>query len=79
MPRLSAEIHRKIEQSESVLKRTAQSVSDLNPMGVLARGYSLTEKDGKVISDAKELSTGDEVSVKLDKGGFTAQVIDIKD
>ena len=79
MPRLSAEIHRKIEQSENALQRTAQSVSDLNPMGVLARGYSLTEKDGKVISDAKELSTGDKVGVKLDKGGFTAQVIDIKD
>lgn len=79
MPRLSSEIHRKIEQAENALQKTAQSVSDLNPMGVLARGYSLTEKDGRVISDANELSAGDKVSVKLDKGGFTAQVIDIND
>lgn len=79
MPRLSAEIRRKIELSESALQKTAQSVSDLNPMGVLARGYSLTEKDGRVISNAHALSRGDEVNVKLDKGGFTAHVIDIED
>lgn len=76
-PRLSAIIHRKIEHSENALQKTAQSVSDLNPMGVLARGYSLTEKDGHVISDAKQLSCGDEVKVKLDKGGFSARVIKI--
>lgn len=78
-PRLSAIIHRKIEQSENALQKAAQSVSDLNPMGVLARGYSLTEKDGRVIFDAHELSRGDEVNVKLDKGGFSASVIEIKD
>lgn len=77
MPRLSDRIHKKIELSEAALRKAAQSVSDLNPMGVLARGYSLTEKDGRVISDAHELSRGDNVSVKLDKGGFTASVIDI--
>ncbi len=76
MPRLSAAVHRKTELSEIALQKAAQSVSDLNPMGVLARGYSLTEKDGRVISDASALSSGDEVSVKLNKGGFTARVID---
>ena len=79
MPRLSDAVHRKIEQSESVLKRTAQSVSDLNPMGVLARGYSLTEKDGRVVSDARQLKTDDNVNVTLNKGSFTAKVIDIND
>ena len=79
MPGLSAGIHRKIERYELALQKAAQSVSDLNPMGVLARGYSLTEKNGHVITDASELSTGDKVNVKLEKGGFTAQVIDIKD
>ncbi len=78
-PRLSAMIHRKIELSENALQKAAQSVSDLNPMGVLARGYSLTEKDGHVISDAKQLSRGDKVNVKLYKGGFSASVIEIKD
>lgn len=77
MPRMSAGIHRKLEISESALQKTAQSVSDLNPMGVLARGYSLTEKNGHVILNANELSQGDKVSVRLDKGGFTAEVIDI--
>lgn len=76
MPRLSAAVHRKTELSEVALQKAAQSVSDLNPMGVLARGYSLTEKDGRVISDASALSNGDTVSVKLSRGGFTARVID---
>ncbi len=75
-PRLSAMIHRKIELSENALQKAAQSVSDLNPMGVLARGYSLTEKNGHVISDARQLSRGDEVNIKLDKGGFSARVIE---
>lgn len=77
--RLSSDIHRKLDMSDAELKRAIQSVSDLNPIGVLARGYSLTEKDGHVISDAEMLKCGDEVEVKLDKGGFTARVIEIKD
>lgn len=71
-------VNRKIERAEAELRAAAQSVSDLNPMGVLARGYSLTESGGKIITDAKLLKKGDIVDVKLEKGEFSASVIDTK-
>lgn len=76
---LDLAVQRKIELSESALQRAVQSVSDLNPMGVMARGYAIAEKDGHVVSDAKSLRPGDEVDVRLGKGGFTAKVIEIKE
>lgn len=75
---LSALMQRKLDRSEAALQRAMQSVSDLNPMGVLARGYSIAEKDGHVISDARTLRTGDEVDIKLGRGGFSARVTEIK-
>lgn len=75
---ISYAVHRKIESAEAELREAARSVSDLNPMGVLARGYSVTKSGGKVITDAKLLKKGDIVEVKPEKGAFTASVIDIK-
>lgn len=73
------DIHRKLERAEAGLGAAAQSISDLNPMGVLARGYSLTKSGGKVITDAKSLKKGDTVDVKLERGAFSASVIDISE
>lgn len=76
---LNAIMDRRLEKCETDLQRAMQSVSDLNPMGVLARGYSITEKGGHVVSDSSSLNRGDTVDIKLGKGGFTAHVIDIRE
>ena len=71
---VSTNIHRRLEKDESVLVRTAQSISNLNPLAVLSRGYAVATKDGKAVKNAAELKKGDVIDVKLDKGGVTAEV-----
>lgn len=75
---LSNNIHRRIMSASSELQRVEQSVSDLNPMSVLQRGYSLTKCGGRVVSSAKNVTVGDMIEVKLSDGALTAEVKEIK-
>lgn len=74
---IRAEIRRRIDRAEAGLREAAGAISALNPMGVLARGYSLTESGGRVVTDARMLKKGDTVNVKLERGSFSASVIEI--
>lgn len=71
---LSNAIRRKVEKNERDLMIAAQTISNLNPLAVLSRGYAVAKKNGKAVKDAKELSVGDVIDVKLDKGGVSAEV-----
>ncbi len=75
---LSNNIHRRIMSASGELQRVEQSVSDLNPMSVLQRGYSLTKCGGRVVSSAKNVTVGDMIEVKLSDGALTAEVKEIK-
>lgn len=48
----------------------------LNPLSVLARGFSVTEHNGRALKSVSELSTGDSITVRLDDGTVNATVID---
>ncbi|MBI5440120.1 MAG: exodeoxyribonuclease VII large subunit [Deltaproteobacteria bacterium] len=43
-------------------------LSALNPLGVLARGYSLVTRDGRVVRDAAACAPGDALNVRLARG-----------
>lgn len=75
---VSNRIRQKLERSEHALMMTAGSIASLNPLAVLSRGYSVTAKDGRAVKSAEELAVGDIVDIKLDKGGFSAEVREIK-
>lgn len=51
-----------------------QTVNLLSPETAFKRGFSLTTKNGKVVTDANELSAGDEVKTQLKEGHFTSTV-----
>lgn len=72
-------IHRKLDCAEQSLLRTAQSVSDINPLAVLSRGYAVVKKDSKAVKSSTELKAGDILDVKLDRGEISAEVREIKE
>lgn len=76
---VSQSIHRKLDNAENILQKHAQSVSDLNPMAVLSRGYSAAKHNGKMIRSADELSVDDIIDVRFNKGSVSAAVKEIKD
>ncbi|ADV42165.1 exodeoxyribonuclease VII large subunit [Bacteroides helcogenes] len=74
--------HRDIEQTvTSFLSRhhhrlelLQQRLADASPEKQLARGYSITLKDGKVVKNAKLLRTDDEIVTRLYEGELTSIV-----
>ncbi|WP_407377667.1 exodeoxyribonuclease VII large subunit [Methanobrevibacter sp.] len=47
----------------------------LNPLLTLKRGYTLTKVEGKVVSSAKDVKSGDKLDVEFDDGTVKTQVI----
>lgn len=64
----------RLDKAKSDLKTEMQRIVDTNPMTVLSRGYSYVTFGDKIISDADQLSVGDDVNIKLGKGNVTAKV-----
>lgn len=46
----------------------------LNPLSVMARGYSVAQKGGKTLSSIQEISEGDVITVRLSDGKISATV-----
>lgn len=49
----------------------------LSPLGVIARGYALVDKNDSVVSSVKKIKEGDSVAVRLADGSFNATVTEI--
>ncbi len=47
----------------------------LSPLLTLQRGYTMTKKDGKVISSSKKIKKGDTIEVSFTDGSIDAQVL----
>lgn len=71
---MSNRIRQKLERSEHSLMMTVRSISALNPLAVLSRGYAVAKKDGKAVKSASELAVGDVIDIRLDRGGVSAEV-----
>jgi len=57
------------------LNQAAATLDALSPVKILERGYALVfDSTGALLKDASQLSPGDEVSGRVAKGSFTAQV-----
>lgn len=65
----------KLEKNKSHLETLEQKLELLNPENILKKGYSLTIKDGKIITDASELKDGDTITTKLCIGTINSKVI----
>jgi exodeoxyribonuclease VII large subunit len=66
------------------LKRSAWSVSTgqldaLSPLKVVERGYALVTVGKKVVTDHRQLKTGDELKLQFAEGCATVSVQDVKD
>lgn len=57
------------------ISNLAARLEGLNPISVLSRGYSIAEKDGKVVSSKAQLNEGDEFTVEFSDGKIKAKAI----
>ncbi len=55
----------------------AGKLDALSPLGVIARGYAIVNKEEKLLTKASEFSAGDNISVKLIGGTVKARVTEV--
>lgn len=60
------------------LEKMMALLESLSPLKVVERGYSVVRKDSELIKSAAQVKKGDDVTVRLAKGGFVATVKEIK-
>ena len=78
MQRLQTHVHEKYQNSKLAFGRSVERLDALSPLGVLARGYSLTTVGERVLMSTSQVRVGQEVQVRLSEGSLNATVIEIK-
>ncbi len=69
-------LHR-IDSMKSHIDGYARLIKEMNPERVLARGYSIVKRDGKVVKDATRLDKGAQLQVQFAKGSVDTEVIQV--
>jgi exodeoxyribonuclease VII large subunit len=67
-----------VEVKKQNLTRFMALLESLSPLKVVERGYSVVMKDSELLKSTDQVQVGDELSVRLMKGEFTAIVKEIK-
>ena len=56
-------------------KELIAKLDTLSPLKTLVRGYSLTEKDGKIVKSVKQINKNDIISIRFTDGKKEAQIL----
>ncbi|MBZ5531613.1 MAG: exodeoxyribonuclease VII large subunit [Acidobacteriia bacterium] len=66
-------------EDRAKLNELSVKLDALSPMKILDRGYALVfDAQGQLVSDASKLRPGDQVSARVSKGTFTAEIKETK-
>ena len=72
---LENSIKLKQKEAEKSFIEQITKLDALSPLKTLTRGYSIIEKDNKLIKSSKELTVGDEVQIRLIDGEKKAKIL----
>lgn len=76
---LQNSINNKVQINKTKMVELITKLDSLSPLKTLTRGYSILEKDNKIVKSVKSLNINDEISIRLIDGNAKAKVIDIKE
>jgi exodeoxyribonuclease VII large subunit len=77
--RLQGASRRFLRERRAELADRVSRLDALSPLAVLSRGYAIASlPDGRAVRDARELSPGDAVTVRVARGRFEAEVRRVK-
>ena len=61
-------VQKRYDDTKTKLLRLADKAEELSPLAVLKRGYSIAEKDGKIITNSAQLKSGDKLTLTFRDG-----------
>ncbi len=68
-----------LNEKKNIYINLLNKVEVLNPITTLKRGYSITTKNDKTITKLSDVSKGDIIKTRIDKGYIESEVINIHD
>ena len=72
---LDVDIKNKYNEAKSKFMQQVAKLDTLSPLKTLTRGYSITEKDGKIIKSKSELNQNDEIEIIFFDGSKKGKVL----
>ncbi|UPT73587.1 MAG: exodeoxyribonuclease VII large subunit [Elusimicrobiota bacterium] len=72
--RLPEALKRRLQTLSLRLGAAAGRLDAISPLAVLARGYAIATSKGRVLTSAKQVKTGDAVTVRLSEGEINCEV-----
>lgn len=76
--RLCQQMHHRLEREQRQLDFYARQVAVLDPERLLKLGYSLTYRNGQLVTRAEELASGDVIETHLADGTVTSKVLETR-
>lgn len=73
--RIAVALESVMQREKHRLAMLEQQVKASSPELLLKKGYSITLKNGKAVTDVAQLRPGDEVTTRVSKGEFKSKVI----
>lgn len=67
-----------VAEKRALFGSSCARLDALSPLKILARGYSVAIKDGKIVTKAKDISCGDSLEIKISDADVMCTVSDIK-
>ena len=68
-----------VEKNDKEIEGVINKLILLNPLNVLAKGYSLTYLDSKLVKSINDVKENDEINIKVSDGTIDAYVKRVKD
>ena len=72
--KITSEMKYLIESSNEKLINSGAMLHSLSPLATMNRGYGIIQKEGKIISDIKNINTGDTLNIRMTNGEFECEV-----
>ena len=72
---MQSSINNKIKDNKTKMVELITKLDTLSPLKTLARGYCLTEKEGKIINSVTQLNKDDEVVLRFKDGNSNVRVL----
>ena len=73
--RIENSITIKVKEKKTYMVEWIAKLDSLSPLKTLTRGYSIVEKNGKMINSINDLKTKDKISIKLSDGEKEAEIL----
>lgn len=75
---LDREIDRILQKKRERLSVVSASLTAINPLALLSRGYSYSQINGTVVSSVDSLSVGDKIDIRFADGVANAEIVSVR-